>query len=160
MSHVLTTELVWQEIGKELFGVLGMVTVKNEARTVGIVYIVNNRKLYIGTDRNAWKTRHIAQNPNVSLTIPVQKRIIFMPWVKIPSATITFSGKATIKTVDEVSADVMNALYRGMEIDDEFKEKSAVIELVPVKEFVTYGIGVSLMDMRTPEKARGRVSVD
>ena len=159
MSDPLTTDLVWQKLKKELFGVLGMVTAKNEARTVGIVYIVNSRKLYIGTGRNAWKTRHVQQNPNVSLTIPIHKRIIFMPWIKIPAATITFSGTAVVKEVDDVSPDVIQAIYRGMEVDDAFKQESVLIEVTPIKDFVTYGVGVSLMDMRTPEKARGRVAV-
>ena len=50
----LTTDQVWAEIEKNLFAVLGMVTAKNEARTTGIVYIVHERKLYIGTLKNAF----------------------------------------------------------------------------------------------------------
>ena len=46
--------------------------------------------------KEAWKVRHITQNPHVSLTIPMHKRISFMPWIKIPAATITFSGSARI----------------------------------------------------------------
>lgn len=159
MSDPVTTDLVWQEIEKQIFAVLGMVTAKNEARTVGIVYIVDDHKLYIGSDLNAWKVRHITQNPNVNLTIPIHKRIIFMPWIKIPAATITFSGKAVIKGVGDISPHVITALYHGMEVDEAFKQKTAVIEITPIKEFMTYGVGVSLMDMRTPQKARRRVSV-
>ena len=36
--------------------------------------------------------------------------------------------------------------------------KSAVIEVEPVGDFITYGVGVSLMQMRDTELARGRVS--
>jgi hypothetical protein len=66
----LTSEQVWQAIEKELFAVLGMVTAQGEARTVGIVYILRDRKLYIGTDQAAWKARHVAADPHVSITIP------------------------------------------------------------------------------------------
>lgn len=159
MSETLTTDLVWQEIEKQLFGVLSMVTANHEARSVGIVYIVDERKLYIGSKRTAWKVRHIEQNRHVSLTIPIHKRIVFMPWIKIPAATITFSGEAVIKEIDDTPATVIDALYKGMDVDDAFKENATVIEVTPVKEFVTYGIGVSLMEMRSPEKARGRVAV-
>jgi uncharacterized pyridoxamine 5'-phosphate oxidase family protein len=159
MSNTLTTDLVWKTMEKELFGILGMVTAKNEARTVGIVYVVRGRKLYVGTGRDTWKTRHIQQNPNVSLTIPIHKSIPFLPWIKIPSATITFSGKAQVKDLDDVPADILDVVYRGMEIDDSFKAESVVIEIEPIKDFVTYGVGVSLMDMRDPKKARGRVAV-
>jgi hypothetical protein len=37
-----------------------MVTANHEARTVGVVYVVRDRKLYVATDREAWKARHIA----------------------------------------------------------------------------------------------------
>lgn len=36
MALQLTSAQVWQEIEKELFAVIGMVTAKHEARTVGI----------------------------------------------------------------------------------------------------------------------------
>src|SRR5690606_40705345 len=61
-------------IGKELFAVLGMVTARGEARTVGIVYVVRERKLYVATGADTWKARHVAANPNVSITIPIAKR--------------------------------------------------------------------------------------
>jgi hypothetical protein len=38
MAEQLTTAKVWQEIEQNLFAVLGMVTSKGEARTVGIVW--------------------------------------------------------------------------------------------------------------------------
>jgi len=36
---------------------------------------------------------------------------------------------------------------------------SCLIEVTPQGEFVTYGVGVSLMEMRDPAKARGRAAV-
>ena len=43
--------------------------------------------------------------------------------------------------------------------DDERVAASCLIEVTPVKEFITYGVGIPLMQMRDPKKARGRVSV-
>jgi hypothetical protein len=51
MKLQLASEQVWAAINKELFAVLGMVTKKNEARTVGVVYAVRDRRLYVGTGR-------------------------------------------------------------------------------------------------------------
>ncbi len=116
----LTTDQVWAEIEKNLFAVLGMVTAKNEARTVGIVYIVHERKLYIATLKNAWKTRHVAQNGHVSLTVTIPKRIPLMPWIKIPAATITFAGEATVRSPDELDKQVLAPLYRGLEGDSAY----------------------------------------
>jgi hypothetical protein len=160
MTVQLTSDQVWQAIEKEVFAVLGMVTDKGEARTVGIVYIPRNRKLYIGTDKNAWKVRHVSANPHVSMTIPIAKRIPLLPWIKIPSATITFCGEARVLPAQETPPEILQAVFRGMAEDDERVVASCLIEVTPVKEFITYGVGVSLMEMRDPKKARGRVSVD
>ena len=152
----LTTDQVWAEIEKSLFGVLGMVTAKNEARSAGIVYIVHERKLYISTRKDAWKTRHVAQNGHVSLTVTIAKRIALMPWIKIPAATITFSGTAKVLSPNDLDADVLKPLYRGLANDADLLAKSAIIEVEPMGDFVTYGVGVSLMQMRDTDLARGR----
>jgi hypothetical protein len=155
----ITSNQVWEEINKQVFAVLGVVTKNDEARTVGIVYVVVDGKLYISSGKQAWKVRHIAQNPHVSLTVPLHKRILFMPWIKIPAATITFSGEARLLDYDAVSDEAIQKLFRGMKLPDAEKDDMQIIEVTPVGDFITYGIGVSLMDMREPEKARGRVAV-
>lgn len=150
---------IWEQLNKQLFTVLGMVTKNGEARTAGIVYVVDDGKLYISSKKQAWKVRHIAQNPHVSLTVPIHKRIPLMPWIKIPAATITFSGKASLAEYDAVSASVIQKLFRGMEFSTEEKADLRIIEVTPVGDFITYGVGVSMMAMRDQEKARGRVAV-
>lgn len=156
----LTSAQVWDEIEKQMFAVAGMVTAKNEARTVGMVYFVHQRKLYFGTAKTEWKTRHIAQNPNVSLTIPIAKRILFLPWIKIPAATITFAGTARVLEPAVVSEEIVQTLHQGIEDIHEISSSSAIIEVTPVKEFITYGVGVSLQTMRDTVEARGRVAVN
>lgn len=151
---------VWEEINKQVFGVLGMVTSNGEARTAGIVYVEDNGKLYISSQKQAWKVRHIAQNPHVSLTVPIHKHIPFLPWIKIPAATITFAGEARLRSYEDVSAEVVQKLFRGMAGSTEEQQMLVVIEVIPVGDFVTYGIGVSLSEMRDPQKARGRVAMN
>ena len=159
MSEKLSSELVWKELQKELFAVLGIVTANREARTVGVVYIVDDKKIYILTGKDTWKARHVSQNPNVSITIPVPKRIPFLPWIKIPSATISFSGLASIVNLEHIRKDIQGALMGGQEVEEEKKETLCVIVIKPMGDFITYGIGVPLMTMRDPEKARGRAAV-
>jgi len=151
----LTSNEVWEEIEKNVFGVLGFVTPKGEARTVGIVYVVDDYRLYIGAQKAAWKTRHIERNPRVSLTIAIAKRAPFMPWIKIPAATITFSGSARVLDSDEIEAGLLERLYRH----DEAATEWCAIEVTPEKDFITYGVNTSLLQMRFPEKARGRAPV-
>ena len=159
MAIQLTSELVWQALEKELFAVLGMVTAKGEARTVGIVYVTHDKKIYIASGKATWKMRHVAANPNVSLTVTIPKRIPLMPFIKIPAATITFSGTVRILEVADVSEAVTAALLRGLDTESEEVKSMAVMEIEPHGNFVTYGIGVSLMTMRHPEQARGRAPV-
>lgn len=159
MTEGLTREQVWAELKKNLFAVIGMVNANNEARTVGVVYAVRNGKLYFTTGKKAWKVRHIARNPHVSVTVPIDKRIPFLPWIKIPAATITFCGLAKMLETGEVGRDVLRSLFRGLENDQEMMAAACIIEVRPEKDFITYGVGVPLMTMRNAEKARGRVSV-
>jgi hypothetical protein len=158
MSLQLSREIVWQEMQKELFAVLGMVTETGEARTIGVVYILQDQKLYILTGEDTWKARHIRQNPSVSITVPIPKRIPFLPWIKIPSATISFAGRASVIEAEKVGQDVLHGLMRGQESDREKLATMCVIEIEPVGDFITYGVGIPVMTMREPEKARGRAS--
>ena len=155
----LTSQQVWDVIEKELFAVLGIVTAKGEARTVGIVYTAHHKKLYIATGKDAWKARHTRSNPNVSITVPIAKRIPFLPGIKIPAATITFSGVAKVLEPKDVEKDVLYALLRGLAEDQERMATMCVIEIEPVGDFITYGVGVKLMEMRDTEMARGRAPV-
>jgi hypothetical protein len=159
MPEKLSSDEVWKVIEKELFAVLGMVSAHDEARTVGIVYVVKNRKFYIGTETNTWKTRHVLQNPKVSMTIPIAKRIPLMPWIKIPAATVTFPGTARIIPAWEASEDILKTVFRKLIVDPDILSRTCIIEVTPEKEFVTYGIGIPLMQMRHPDKARGRAPV-
>ena len=155
----LTPTQVWRELERQIFAVLGMVTPQNEARTVGVVYVVHRRKLYISSLKSAWKIRHIARNPHVSLTVPIAKRIPFLPWIPVPAATITFAGEAKIREPSALPEAVVRPLFRGRTITPETSPPFAVIEVTPKGDFVTYGVGVPLLAMRDPEKARGRVAV-
>ncbi len=159
MSQQLTAEQVWEAIEKELFAVVGMVNAGHEARTAGLVYIVRDRKLYLSTGRDTAKARHLAANGHVSVTIPIAKRVPIMPWLKIPQATITFQGTARLFDAAAASPELRRALFQHKADDQALVAGACIIEITPVGEFVTYGVGVPLLDMREPEKARGRAPV-
>jgi len=150
---------LWDVIEKQNFGVLGMVTAKGEARTVGIVYVLDDRRLYIGTWTSMWKVRYVEHNPHVSVTIPIHKRVPFMPWIKVPAAVATFQGEAKLHDLSEFPADVIAPLMKGLELSEEVRRETCIIRVTPHGHIVTYGIGVPLMKMRDPETAKGRVPV-
>jgi uncharacterized pyridoxamine 5'-phosphate oxidase family protein len=159
MPAIITTDQVWNSIEKNFFAVLGMVTAKGEARTAGVVYVARERQIYIGTSKTAWKVRHIQQNPHVSVTVTIPKRIPFLPFLPIPPAAITFQGLASVQKLDSTEQEVLEALFKGMEIDEQFIAESCLIRIKPSGDFITYGVGVSMMTMRNPEKSHGRASV-
>ena len=155
MTQQLTTDQVWKAIDKANFGVLGMVTSRGESRTVGIVYVVDDYKLYIGAEPSQWKIRHIERNPHISLTVAIPRRVPFLPWITVPATTITFSGMARVLQKNEVESELFQRMYRH----EEGRAGWCAIEVTPEKDFITYGVGVSVLDMRFPEKSRGRAPV-
>ena len=60
---------------------------------------------------------------------------------------------------ESVGQEVLHALMRGLETDTEMLDTMCVIEVQPIGDFITYGVGIPLMAMQDPEKARGRVPV-
>ena len=147
-----TPNEVWRAIDDEDFAVLGMVNARGEARTVGICYVIDGHKMYIGAELSAWKTRHISANRHVSVTIPIARRVPLLPWIKVPAATITFSGTGRVVDREEMTPDLVEKLYRHDESSAEWR----AIEVTPASDFVTYGLGVSVLQMRYPDRARGR----
>lgn len=159
MPASVNSELVWREIERNMFAVLGMVTSRGEARTAGIVYTAFGHEIFIGSRRDAWKVRHIAQNPNVSLTVTLAKRVPFMPWIKIPAATITLQGTAEVEPYENAPPEVVRRLTHGVEFDPETLRNMCLIRVTPRGRFITYGVGVGLLTMRHPEAARGTAPV-
>ena len=152
----LSTDLVWKEVGKHLFAVLSYVNPKGQARSAGMVYAVKNRRVYMNTLGTSWKAKHIRRNPNVALNVTIPKRIPVLPWIKIPQATIAFSGEATVVDAADADREVVSALIRA---GAKVVAGMSIIEVEPTGHFMTYGVGVPLLDMRDPEKARSRVPV-
>ena len=159
MPVALSRDQVWRALEGQIFAVLATVNAKGQPRTTGIVYAVKDRMLYIATGLSSYKARNVERTPHVSLTVTVEKRIPFLPWIQIPPATITFQGLARLRPADTVGADLRKLLVRGLKAGKESLVDLCFIEVTPVGEFVTYGIGVPLRTMRSPEAARGRAPV-
>ena len=154
----VTTEQVWKAIDDAFFGVLAFVNRDGQPRTAGVNYAVGGRSLYISTDTDSWKVRHIAANPNVSMTVTVPKRVPFLPFIKVPAATITFRGEAEILGVSDVDPSVFARLGRGKERDPAVLAATAVIHIIPRGDFLTFGIGMPITQMRKHAEARGRAA--
>ena len=129
-----------------------------DPRSSGVVYGIADRRLYIAVAADGWKARQIATGQAVAVTVPVRRGGILSLLLPIPPATITFRrhGDGPPGRLARCRLGVEGA--REL-VPDGGKAPSPVIELVPEGRFLTYGIGVSLMDMRVPSLARASVPV-
>ena len=154
----VTTEQVWDALDRSYFGVLAFLNRAGHPRTATVLHTVEGRSLYVSTAKGSWKVRHIAANPNVSMTVTLPRRVPFLPFIKVPAAAITFRGEAQILEVGDIDPEVFARLGRGKERDPVVLADTAVIRIVPRGEFVTYGIGMSVLQMRKHEEAHGRAA--
>ena len=60
-----------------------------------------------------------------------------------------------MQAADCVSPDILHSLLYGLQMDAETQASMCVIEVQPVGDFITYGVGVPLMTMRHTDQARG-----
>lgn len=69
---------------------------------------------------------------------------------------VTLSGTARVLEQHQLDEGLFQKLYRH----DTERSGWRAIEVTPHGHFVTYGIGVPLWVMRSPERSRARVPVD
>ena len=159
MPAPIGSDLVWKEIERRSFAVLSYVNPKGRARSAGIVYVAIDRVFYVRAAKDSWKAKHILLNPHVALNVTIAKRVPFMPWIKIPDATIAFSGTARVLPMSDVDPRLLETLMGRLIEQHGTIAENCIIEIRPSGHFVTYGVGVSLLEMRDPQKARGRTPV-
>jgi nitroimidazol reductase NimA-like FMN-containing flavoprotein (pyridoxamine 5'-phosphate oxidase superfamily) len=152
-----TTETVWSAMDRNIFGVLAFTNKVGEPRSAGIVYVVDGRSLLISSARDSWKNRHISRHPKVSMTVTIPKRVPFLPFIKVPAATVTFKGDAEILDVDELSEEATRRLFKSSRLDEDMIHTVQVIKVVPRGEFLTYGIDMTITQMADHERAVARV---
>lgn len=151
----LTADDVWRHLAKASFTVLGYVTPNGDPRSSGVLCKAVGRRLFVVVAPDSWKARHIAADPRVSLTVPVRRGGLLSLVAPIPPATISFHASATVHPPDSMA--IPEAL--ASMVPPERRSSSTIIEIVPAGMFVTYGIGVPLLKMRTPARSRARVPV-
>ena len=158
LATTLTSDRVWRELAKASFAVLSHVTPGGVPRSSGVVYAVADRRLYVVVADDSWKARHITANGHVAVTVPVRRGGVLSLLFPIPPATISFRASAVVygggTRPDHPLPSQLAALLPA-----ERRDEGSIIEIHPVGQFVTYGLNVSLRQMRDPALARHRVPV-
>lgn len=156
-SPRLTADEVWRTLAKHSFAVMSHVTAAGEPRSSGVVYGTDGRRLLVVVAASSLKARTIVEGQLVSLTIPVRRGGILSMLFPIPPAAISFRARAHPGEPCMLDRDSLPKQFARLLPPS--LAQSCVIELIPEGNFLTYGIGVSLMAMRDPEVAQARVPV-
>jgi hypothetical protein len=158
MAAWLTTKQVWHQVAKGSFAVLSYVTPAGEPRSSGVLYETIGRRLYIAVAPDSWKARHVAASGRVAVTVPVRRGGLLSLVAPIPPATISFHATAIVHPAD--SREVRSVLKElASLLPAERRASARILEVIPEGCFVTYGVGVSLTQMRDPAAAAARVPV-
>ena len=94
----------------------------------------------------------------LSVTVPVRRGGVLALLLPIPPATISFHGTAIVHPASWLPDSALASKLATL-LPPERRNVASIIEVVPEGEFLTYGLGVTLMAMRSPAAARARVSV-
>ena len=148
-----TTARVWRELTKASFAVVSQVTAAGAPRSSGVMYAVEDRRLYVVVAPDSWKARQPAADGRVAVTVPVRRGGLLALVAPIPPATISFHGHATVRSPETLPERLLHL------VPAERRVSCRVVEIEPEGEFVLYGIGVPLPRMREPATARARVAV-
>lgn len=154
----VTTEQVWQHLDSASFAVISYTTPAGEPRSSGVVYKTVAGALYIAVAPDSWKARHIASGAHVSVTVPMHRGGILALALPIPPATISFQAIANVHPAGSLDIGALSEALESL-LPPDRRDAVVIIELIPAGHFLTYGVGVSLMDMREPELARAVVPV-
>jgi pyridoxamine 5'-phosphate oxidase-like protein len=157
-SARVTTEQVWDKLAKGSFAVLSQVTPAGEPRSSGVLYKTIERRLYVAVAPDSWKARHIAANRRVAVTVPVRRGGLLSLLAPIPPATVSFRATAIVHPAGSSAASSLSKELASL-LPAERRASACIIEVMPEGVFVTYGLGVSLSEMRSPATARARVAV-
>lgn len=142
-------------IGKRSFCTLASASQDGHPHAAAVLYVAIDDTLYVNTSRTSRKARNIADNPQVSVCIPIRRVPIG------PPSSVQFAADAAILTVDDpeivrlVASRALRAITSHGELD---QPDSCFLGIVPTSRFNTYGLGMPLRQLiRDPLHAAGFV---
>jgi Pyridoxamine 5'-phosphate oxidase len=153
-----TSEQVWRQLTKASFAVISHITPAGQPRSSGVVYAIADRRMYVVSAVDSWKARHLSASGQVAVTVPVRRGGIMSLLFPIPPATISFHGSAVVHPASSLEEGSLPKRLTAL-LPAERRNACSIIEIRPAGQFVTYGVGVSLMQMRIPALARARIPV-
>jgi hypothetical protein len=152
----VTFELVLRHLRKRDFAVLSTVNGESQSHSVGVNYGVSQPgrdfAIYVMTRRHLQKARNIAQNPHVSLVIPLTRRLLWF----LPPPNIQLRGRAEILDwTDEAGTDVFRQFWIGRRILELYQAsyrrgetRICFLKIIPEPVVSTYMVGYGIWELR------------
>jgi general stress protein 26 len=168
MTDRVTLELVLNELRRCHFAVLSTVDTEGMSHSAGVNYGVSKPgdglAIYVMTRRHLQKARNIAQNPNVSLVIPVPRLLVWF----VPPATIQLRGRAEIlDETNTIGTDVFSRFWMGRRILHAYEQsrrrgetRICFLKITPKPVIRTYMVGCSIWQIKKRmESGTGKVVI-
>ena len=139
---------------KNYWLVLSTANKKGVPQSSIVTHVSDGNIIYILTGKETLKVRNIQENKHVAVALPFRKNFFHQMIRKIPPAEIHFRGEAEILPYDNEEAKRTYMKVLNYELPEGLEQNSVWIKIKPSSKIACYGVGVSLLTMRKPEKAR------
>lgn len=143
-------------IRKKNWLVLSTIDNKNIPHSSVVVYQSDGYVIYCVTGKTTLKARNIRTNNKVSVTLPFRKNF-FHKIIPAPPAELHFTAEAEIKPFEDTEARKIFSKYLKYQENVENQDETIWIKITPSNRIATYGVGIKLLKMRKPEKARNLI---
>jgi general stress protein 26 len=152
----ITFEQVLDQLRKHNFAVLSTSDNECKPHSAGVNYGVSkpgrDLAIYVMTRRHLRKARNIAQNPNVSLVVPLTRRLLWF----LPPPSIQLQGQAEIVDwTDKDGSDVFRRFWIGRRILKAYQDshrrgetRICFVKITPDPIVHTYMVGSSIWQVR------------
>jgi hypothetical protein len=160
--------MVLGQLRKQNFAVLSSIGSDGKPHSAGVTYGVSRPgwplAIYVMTRTHLQKARDIAQIPDVSLVVPLTRRLLWF----LPPATIQLRGRAEILDwTDEIGVEVFNRFWLGRRILAAYRKSSqrgetriCFLKITPDPVAHTYMVGVGIWAIwRHMESGAGKVVI-
>ncbi|HEV8194515.1 MAG TPA: pyridoxamine 5'-phosphate oxidase family protein [Ktedonobacterales bacterium] len=151
-SRTLLFGLVLRQLRRQHFAVLSTVGPSGQAQSAGVSFGVSAPgpplTLYVMSRTHLQKARNVAQNPSVSLVVPLPRRLLWF----LPPPTIHLRGRAELLAwTDAVGTAAFQQFWLGRRIlagyqaaAREGETRICFIKITPDPVISTYMVGTSL----------------
>ena len=155
----MSLEREFREILKKNFWlVLSTVNNRNQPQSSVVMYQSNGHEIFVQTGMSTQKAKNIRKNNQISVTIPFRKNLIHK-FIPAPPAELHFKATAKLLPFDNEEARKVFAKFLKQIDKQTVPQESIWIEITPKSPINTYGVGVKLLQMRKPTKARNLIRI-